>query len=180
MVTAGRPIAQAHEALAGIRLLVLDFDGVMTDNRVLVDQEGRESVFCDRRDGLGIGLLREAGPEVIVLSKEPNPVVTARCRKLSIAVVQGLDDKLPVLRRLAAERGLEPPQIAYVGNDINDLECLAWVGVSIAVADAQPEVLAAVKWITSRPGGRGAVREVADEILASRRAKSPAAATEEV
>lgn len=180
MVAAVRPIAEAHDALAEVRLLVLDFDGVMTDNRVLVDQDGRESVFCDRRDGLGIGLLREAGPEVVVLSKEPNPVVTARCRKLSIDAVQGLDEKLPALRRMAAERGLSPAQVAYVGNDVNDLECLGWVGVPIAVADAQPEVLAAVKWVTSRPGGRGAVREVADEILAARRERSPAVRTEEV
>jgi N-acylneuraminate cytidylyltransferase len=145
-----------------------------------VDQDGRESAFCDRGDGLGIGLLREAGGEVIVLSKEPNPVVTARCRKLRIEAVQGLDDKLPVLRRLAGERGLDPAQVAYVGNDINDLECLRWVGVPIAVADAQPEVLAAVKWVTSKPGGRGAVREVTDEILAARRRRAPAVRTEEV
>jgi YrbI family 3-deoxy-D-manno-octulosonate 8-phosphate phosphatase len=154
-----------HSALTGIRLLVLDFDGVMTDNRVWVDQDGRESVACDRADGLGIARLRRAGIEVVVLSTETNPVVAARCRKLGIACIQGCADKLAVLKKLAAERSLREDQIAYVGNDINDLECMGWVGVPVAVADAVPEVRAAAKLITFKPGGAGAVREVAEWIL---------------
>jgi N-acylneuraminate cytidylyltransferase len=102
---------------------------------------------------------------VVVLSTETNPVVAARCRKLGIACIQGCADKLAVLKKLAAERSLREDQIAYVGNDINDLECMGWVGVPVAVADAVPEVRAAAKLITFKPGGAGAVREVAEWIL---------------
>jgi N-acylneuraminate cytidylyltransferase len=160
-----RRFAPSGAELSRVRLLVLDFDGVMTDNRVHVDQEGRETVSCDRGDGLGITRLRDAGLEILVLSKEKNPVVTARCRKLGIEAVQGLDDKLSVLQRRAAERGRTPEEIVYVGNDVNDLACMGWVGLPVAVADAEGEVRDAAKWITQRPGGRGAVREVCDAIL---------------
>jgi YrbI family 3-deoxy-D-manno-octulosonate 8-phosphate phosphatase len=103
--------------------------------------------------------------EVIVISTETNPVVAARCQKLKIACVQGTNKKLVVLQSVAEQRKLQPEQIAYVGNDVNDLECLRWVGVPIAVADAVSEVLKAASWITLRRGGGGAVREVADFIL---------------
>lgn len=154
--------------LSPIRLLVLDFDGVLTDNRVVVHQDGTESVTCDRGDGLGIERLLAAGVEIVVLSKETNPVVAARCRKLALPCSQGQDDKLPQLERMAADRGLAPAQVAFVGNDVNDLEAMAWCGVAIAVADAYPEVRAGADFVTRRPGGRGAVREVCDLLLAAR------------
>ena len=151
--------------LKTIKLLVLDFDGVLTDNRVLVDQDGREAVWCHRGDGYGIGLLKKAGLEVMVLSTEPNPVVSARCRKLGIPCVQDCEDKLSALMQLAADRDLAPAAIAFVGNDINDLEGLRWVGWPLAVADSVPEVLAGARHVTTRNGGFGAVREVADWLL---------------
>lgn len=154
--------------LAGIRLLVLDFDGVMTDNRVMVDQEGKEAVWCHRSDGWGIARLKEAGIEVIVLSMETNPVVAARCRKLGIECIQGCNNKLAVLQEIAQQRSLEPVQIAYVGNDVNDLGCMRWVGIPIAVADAVPEVRAISSLVTTRSGGQGAVGEVATWILSAR------------
>lgn len=150
---------------SAIKLLALDFDGVMTDNRVLVDQDGREAVMCHRGDGLGIGLLKKAGIEVLVLSMETNPVVAARCRKLKIDCLQECEDKLSALQQRAAALGLTPRQVAFVGNDINDLECLRWVGLPIAVADAEPTVRKAAAYVTHRPGGFGAVREVAEKIL---------------
>lgn len=151
-----------------VRLLVLDFDGVLTDNRVTVHQDGSESVRCDRSDGLGLERLRAGGQvEVVVLSKETNPVVAARCRKLGLACGQGHDDKLPHLKRMVATRGLRASQVAYIGNDVNDLEAMAWCGVSIAVADGYPEVRAAAGLVTERPGGHGAVREVCDLLLAA-------------
>ena len=156
------------DLLGEVRLLVLDFDGVMTDNRVLVDEDGRESVWCHRGDGWGIARLRESGLEIVVLSTERNGVVAARCRKLRVACVHGSDDKLADLERLVAERGLDAPGVAYVGNDVNDLGCLGWVGVPIAVADSEPEVLAVARLVTLRRGGYGAVREVADWLLAAR------------
>jgi YrbI family 3-deoxy-D-manno-octulosonate 8-phosphate phosphatase len=163
----------APAPLVDVDLLVLDFDGVMTDDRVLVDQNGTEAVWCHRGDGWGIARLREAGIAIVVISTEVNPVVSARCRKLRIDAVQACDDKLQALQALARERGLVSSRIAYVGNDVNDLPSLRWVGVPIAVADASPHVRAACRHVTSRPGGRGAVREVADWILATRHQLAP-------
>lgn len=151
-----------------VALVVFDFDGVMTDNRVLVQQSGDEAVWCHRGDGMGIARLKDAAFDVVVLSTERNPVVTARCRKLQIEAIQSCDDKLTRLQQYANERHLSPQQIAYVGNDINDLSCLRWVGWPIAVADALPEVRAVAKWVTHLPGGGGAVREVADRLVAAR------------
>lgn len=154
--------------LATIRLLVLDFDGVMTDNRALVDEEGREAVWVNRSDGWGIARLREAGVEVVVLSSETSPVVAARCHKLGIAYQQAEEHKEAALRQLAASRGLTMQQVAYVGNDVNDLECMRLAGISAAVADAHPEVLRAAHLILSHAGGKGAVRELCDLILTER------------
>lgn len=163
--------ASVLRAAASIRLLVLDFDGVMTDNRVLVDQDGREAVWCSRGDGMGIGLLRGAGVEVMVVSKETNKVVSARCKKLHIEAVQGIDDKLTVLRHIAKDRGLKPKDIAYTGNDVNDLECMQWVGLPIAVADSEAAILPHAAWVTRRNGGYGAVRDVCDLLIAARAGK---------
>jgi YrbI family 3-deoxy-D-manno-octulosonate 8-phosphate phosphatase len=154
--------------LADVDLLVLDFDGVLTDNRVLVDQHGTEAVWCDRADGWGVARLREAGVSVVVLSTETNPVVGARCQKLRIEVIQSCDDKLQALQQLARSRHLPASRIAYLGNDVNDLPCLAWVGVPIAVADAAPEIRGVCRLVSTRRGGRGAVREICDWIRSAR------------
>ena len=153
-------------ALRAIELLVLDFDGVMTDNRVLVHEDGTEGVWCNRADGWGIEQLKaRTDIEVLVLSTERNPVVASRCRKLGIDFTQASADKGSALRELADGRGLEASQIAYVGNDVNDLACLQWVGLPIAVADSSPEVLEVAEIITEKNGGYGAVREVCDLLL---------------
>lgn len=157
-----------------VSLVVFDFDGVMTDNRVQVHQCGDEAVWCHRGDGLGIARLKEAAFEVVVLSTETNPVVAARCRKLGIEAIQSCDDKLSALQQFARGRSLSAGQIAYVGNDLNDLPCMQWVGWPIAVADAVPDVRAVARWVTRLPGGRGAVREVADRLLAARLNADPA------
>jgi N-acylneuraminate cytidylyltransferase len=156
------------DALRHARLLVLDFDGVLTDNRVYVDSLGRESVACSRADGLGIEKLRILGIRSVVLSRETDSVVAARCHKLGIECVHGVTDKLPVLERIAASEGIAPEQVIYVGNDVNDLECLAWSRLGVAPADAHPEVLAAADWVLQRDGGDGAVRELCDLVAASR------------
>jgi D-sedoheptulose 7-phosphate isomerase len=157
-----------------VSLVVFDFDGVMTDNRVRVHQSGDEAVWCHRGDGWGIARLKEAGFEIVVLSTETNPVVAARCRKLKIEAIHGCDDKRSALQQFARGRNLSAEQIAYVGNDVNDLACMQWVGWPIAVADAVPEVRAIAKWVTRLPGGRGAVREVADRLLVVRLNTDPA------
>jgi len=148
-----------------IRLLVLDFDGVLTDNRVWVDQDGRESVAAYRSDSLGLALLRQAGVETVVLSKETNPVVAARCRKMNIPYVQGEDDKESALKKLLAERKLDPASVVYLGNDVNDLPCFPLVGWAVAVADALLDVRRQADFVLSLPGGRGAVRELCDLLL---------------
>ena len=140
----------------------------MTDNRAWIDQEGQEAVVVHRGDGWGIARLREAGLEIVVLSTETNPVVAARCRKLKLCHLQGCNDKLTALQSLAGERQLHASQIAYVGNDVNDLTCMQWVGWPIAVADAVPEIKTIARFVTKQPGGAGAVREVADCFLRNR------------
>lgn len=159
--------------LSSIRLLILDFDGVMTDNRVMVGEGGEEGVWCHRGDGWGIARLRESGVEIVVLSTEANPVVGARCRKLRIGCAQGCDDKHSAVVAMMEARGLCPDKVAYVGNDVNDLECMQVVGRPIAVADAVPEILAIAALTTRARGGYGAVREVCDLILQQQRNTQP-------
>jgi N-acylneuraminate cytidylyltransferase len=152
---------------ADVRILVLDFDGVLTDGFVTVDRDGRESVRCSRRDGLGIRMLASRGIETMVISKETDPVVAARCGKLGIACRSGVDDKLPVLKAVLEEKGVDPRQACYVGDDVNDLDCVRFAGIGVAVADAAAPVLAAAAYVTRAKGGDHAVREVCDLILAA-------------
>ena len=144
--------------------LALDFDGVMTDNRVLVTQDGTESVACDRGDGMGIERLRRAGLPVVVLSKEANPVVAARCAKLRVPCVQGLEDKATALRAWLDEQGIDPADVVFLGNDVNDAECLQAVGCGVVVGDAHAAVRPLARITLDAVGGRGAVRELSDLI----------------
>jgi len=151
-----------------IQGLAMDFDGVHTDDHVLVDEDGREAVFCSRRDGMGIELLREAGLPMVVISKERVGIVARRCAKLRIPCHHGEDDKLPKLRRWADEQGLPMEAIAYLGNDLNDVECLKAAGLGVVPADAHPSAIAAADLVLTGGGGNGAVRELADMILKQR------------
>lgn len=156
----------------GVRAVVFDFDGVMTDDCVTIHQDGSESVRCSRSDGYGIGLLLRAAYPTLILSKERNPVVAARGAKLGVPVLQGIDDKRTALEAWCRELGVEPADVAYLGNDVNDLGCLRLVGFPFAVADARPEVKAAACHVLAARGGSGAVRELADLILTSRQDSS--------
>ena len=159
---------------ADIRLLVLDFDGVVTNNLVWTDQDGREMVAASRSDSIRIKELRQAGVETVILSSESNPVVTARANKMGVQALQGLglEAKGEALGRLMKERGLEPSQVVHLGNDVNDLPVFELVGWAVAVADAYPEVLRAADFVLSKPGGGGAVRELCDLILRSMQEKN--------
>jgi YrbI family 3-deoxy-D-manno-octulosonate 8-phosphate phosphatase len=150
-----------------VKLLVLDFDGVVTDNRVWTDEEGHEMVAANRSDSLIMGRIKAAGVEVIILSSEVNSVVAARARKMGVEAIHGvgLDDKARVLQGLLDARKIDPACMAYVGNDINDLPCFKIAGWAVAVADALPEVLHAADYVTVKNGGHGAVREICDLIL---------------
>ncbi len=148
--------------------VVTDFDGVHTDDTVRVDQDGVEAVTVSRTDGMGVSLLRAAGIPVLILSTEANPVVTARARKLGVDVRQDARDKAAALREWAAERGIPLSRVAYLGNDVNDLPCLELVGWPVAVPDAHPSVLASARVVLDRAGGAGAVRDLAERVLAGR------------
>jgi N-acylneuraminate cytidylyltransferase len=154
-----------------VRLVVFDFDGVLTDNRVWVSETGSESVACDRSDGLSFGRLRALGIGILVLSTETNPVVSARCLKLGVDCVQGVTAKGLRLREWLADRSIDPAHVVYVGNDVNDLECLQLSGCGVAVCDAYPEAIAAARVVLTRRGGRGAVRELCDLIEAHVRSR---------
>ena len=145
-----------------LALVVFDFDGVMTDNTVLIGRDGEELVRCNRSDGWGIARLSEAGTAMLVLSTERNPVVMARCVKLGLECEHGLEDKASRLREILHQRNIDPAQVAYLGNDENDLGCLDLVGLAVVVADAHPSVLDKADLVLQRKGGEGAVREFCD------------------
>jgi len=148
-----------------IRLVAFDFDGVFTDNSVLVLEDGREAVRCWRGDGIGLRRLEQAGIRTLIISTEKNPVVSARAEKLKIGCRQGCDDKVAALGQVAAEMGISLREVAFVGNDINDLPSLSRVGVPIVVADAHERVVPCAIYRTRACGGQGAVREVCDLIV---------------
>jgi YrbI family 3-deoxy-D-manno-octulosonate 8-phosphate phosphatase len=151
-----------------VDLIVLDFDGVFTDNRVWTDSDGREMVAANRSDGWGIARLKEAGFQIVVLSTEVNPVVAARCSKLGIEVVHGVEAKEPVLKRLIRDRKIDPDRTIYLGNDVNDLPCFPLVGCSLVVADAHPQAKAKADLVLQKRGGYGAIRELSDLLIGHR------------
>lgn len=152
-------------AAADIDAVVLDFDGTQTDDRVLIDSDGREFVSVHRGDGLGIAALRRSGLTMLILSTEVNPVVAARARKLKLPVLHGIDRKDLALKQWCEEQGISPDRVLYVGNDVNDLPCFALVGWPVAVASAHDAVRGAARAVTTVPGGEGAVREIATWLL---------------
>lgn len=148
-----------------VALVVFDFDGVLTDNRVWVDSEGHEFVAAYRSDSLGIQALQRSGIQTLVLSTETDGAVAARCRKMGVPVLQGITDKAARLTEYLRENNLDAREVLFVGNDVNDLPCFDVVGCAVAVGDAQPEVLRQADLILTRPGGHGAVRELCDLLL---------------
>jgi len=156
-----------------IDLVVFDFDGVMTDNKLLVDETGRESVRVNRADGLGLDGLRAAGVRAMILSTEKNPVVAARAKKLQLEAVHGIADKGARLSQILREDGLDPANVIYVGNDLNDLGCFGLVGCPVAVADAHPDIRTRARITLNARGGEGAVRELCDMIIARSSPRTP-------
>lgn len=149
-----------------VRLVAFDFDGVFTDNTVYVNQDGSEMVRCWRSDGLGLQRLTAIGVTCIIISTETNPVVSARARKLRLECHQGFERKVEALQQVVEGAQLDLSEVAFVGNDVNDAECLRAVGLPILVADAHADVLVLGLLQTETPGGRGAVREICDYLVA--------------
>lgn len=152
--------------LQRVRLAVFDFDGVFTDNRVWVNERGEEMVAFTRSDGLGLRRLEEVGIRPLIVSTEANPIVGARAKKLRVDCVHGVADKLAALEERRGDVPLE--DVAYVGNDINDASCLRAVGLPVVPADAWPEVMPLARWVLTRRGGDGCVREFCDRVWEAR------------
>lgn len=165
-IAAQRPSEAMTDArLAGLRVLVMDFDGVHTDNLVTTDSEGRESVVTSRGDGMGLSMLRATGKwHLLILSKERNPVVLRRAEKLQIEVQNAVDDKVAALDAWLGARGLAWSEVVYVGNDTNDLSVMEKVGLAACPSDAHPSALAAAEWVLPAPGGKGALRSLCDRL----------------
>ena len=164
MVTPGklkRPIPEK------IDLIMCDFDGVITDNRVWVDQDGTEMVAAYRSDSVRVKDMRAIGIEIMILSSEPNRVVEARARKMGVEAIHGvaLHDKGRVMREILEQKNIKAENVIYIGNDINDLPCFEIAGWSVAVADAYPELIKIADHVLTKAGGHGALRELCDLIL---------------
>ena len=161
--------------LASIHTVVFDFDGVFTDNKVWVDQDGRESVRCDRGDGLAFELVRafqrrgRIAAEFFILSREQNPVVLVRARKLRLTCHHAIDNKLSFIERHLAERFPDDPGalagLIYLGNDINDLPVMRRAGYAVAPSDAHPAVRDVAHLVLAQSGGNGFVRAFLERLL---------------
>ena len=152
--------------LRNIRLFATDVDGVLTDAGMYYSESGDEWKKFNTRDGMGIKLLQRAGLITAIVTQERTRLVARRAEKLAIPELhQGVMDKLSVIREMAARHGIALTQVAYIGDDVNDLDALKAVGFSAAPADGLPQVLEAVGYVCSKKGGEGAVRELAEMIL---------------
>jgi 3-deoxy-D-manno-octulosonate 8-phosphate phosphatase (KDO 8-P phosphatase) len=147
-----------------IKLIVYDFDGVMTDNKVYVDQNNNEMVQVNRADGLGISEIKKIGIKQIIISTEKNPVVSARAKKLNIPCLQGIDNKKFALKNYCKENNIELQQVAYIGNDINDIEAMKIAGYAFCPADAHESIKVISNYIMKTKGGDGVIRELLDLI----------------
>ena len=150
-------------------LIVYDFDGVMTDNSVYLDENGNEMVKVNRSDGLAISLINNIGIDQIILSSEKNPVVKKRAKKLSIECIYGVKNKAETLKKYIEIKNIKLSNVAFVGNDINDLEVMKIVALSIAPNDAQKVVKDIAHYITKSMGGKGVIREIYDLIIMTKK-----------
>ena len=156
-----------HPMPQKIELIICDFDGVLTDNRVWTDQDGNESIAAYRSDSLRINELRAMGMEIMIISSEPNTVVATRAKKMGVESIHGvgIQEKGRVMREVLKQKNIKSENVIYIGNDLNDLPCFEIAGWSVAVADAYPEVIRAADHVLAKAGGQGALRELCDLIL---------------
>jgi len=158
--------AEVRARVERVKILVLDVDGVLTDGRLFYHDDGTESKAFDVRDGHGTKMLKQAGIETVLISGRSCPLVDKRAVDLGITeVVQGVRDKVPILEEIISQRGLKLDEVAFVCDDVVDLTVMNRVGFAVAVADASEYLFDTAHYVTLAPGGRGAVREVAELIL---------------
>jgi N-acylneuraminate cytidylyltransferase len=167
------PRVPPEHVLRRIKLLAMDFDGVLTDNRVWVDGQGTETVCCSRSDSWGLSQLKAAGIHTAVISTESNPVVQARCRKLGLTCIDATQDKASALSGLAKSLNIHRTEVAFVGNDTNDTDALRWAGIPIIVRDAEPTLVPVAIWVLRARGGIDAVRECCDAIINAKNQPTP-------
>ena len=149
-----------------IKLLVCDVDGVFSDGRIYLGNDGEELKAFHTKDGYGIKALNNSGVEVGIITGRRSNIVVNRMKSLNVQyIVQGQEDKLPALKELIDLLRLKPEEVAYIGDDMPDLACINYVGLGIAVADAHPAILQQANFTTFTQGGFGAVREVCDLIM---------------
>jgi len=148
-----------------IEAIIFDFDGVFTDNKVFIFEDGKESVICNRGDGFGIEKIRKFNIPLFVISKENNTIIKHRCKKLKIKCSIGIQNKVAELKNLLSNNRINRLNTIYVGNDDNDLDCMKYVGCPIAVNDAVDSVKQISKIILRSNGGNGAVREICELVL---------------
>ena len=146
-------------------LIVFDFDGVLTDNHVLVLENGLEAVVCNRSDGLAFDMLRKADMPVLILSTEGNKVVAARAKKLRVPLLQGVVNKHKALVNYCSENGMRLKRTLFVGNDLNDLEPMQAAGWRACPSDAHPRIRKICHFKLKAKGGQGVVRELAESVL---------------
>ena len=148
-----------------INLLVYDFDGVMTDNKAYIDQDGNEMVQINRADGLGIAEIKKLGIEQIIISTEKNSVVSARASKLSIPCLQGIENKKDVLIHYCQNNNYDLKYVAYVGNDVNDKDAMGISGLTFCPSDAHESIKKIADHILILKGGDGVIRELYDFLI---------------
>lgn len=158
-------MADKQGMLREIKLIIYDFDGVFTDNRVMLRQDGTESVMVNRSDGLAVGIFKNLGIPQVILTTEKNPVVRARARKLGIPIKHSLSDKKAALVSLCRSRNVPLKNVMFVGNDINDVEAMKSVGYPVAPADAYPQAKKTAVLVTKAKGGYGVVRELVEILV---------------
>lgn len=145
--------------------LVFDFDGVLTDNRVLLDQNGKEFVYCSRGDGLAFDVLNKITKPVYILSTEKNSVVTARGKKLKVSVIQGVKNKVTALKALAKKEKFSLAKILYVGNDLNDYHAMSLCGYTACPGDSHDKIKRLSKITLKTKGGAGVARELLEDVM---------------
>jgi 3-deoxy-D-manno-octulosonate 8-phosphate phosphatase (KDO 8-P phosphatase) len=150
--------------MGSINLIIYDFDGVMTDNKVYVDQSGNETVQVNRADGLGVAEIKKLGLQQLIVSTETNPVVSVRARKLDLPCLQGVKYKSHLIAEYCSKKRISMSKVAYVGNDINDMEAMKIVGTTFCPADAHEKIKRISQHVLSKKGGDGVVREILDFI----------------
>ena len=148
-----------------IQTLIFDFDGVLTDNRVYVDQNGKELVQCSRADGLAFDVFKKLDYTLFILSTEKNPVVTARAQKLSIPVIQGTDRKKDILLKMHEQKKIDLAKTMYVGNDLNDYKAMKICSIKCCPSDSHPKIIEISDIVLKSNGGKGVVREIIEQVL---------------